>query len=168
MRLEIIIRGKKVKLLPPNVREYYLIYHAADPFEKTEGLTDWIARSAEELKSTITADDICRIEIELYAWLAREKTKEIYRAPYAPKASQNTIYFNRVYDELKLVSDFTNSSFLDLQVLDIFTFWRYYRDAVIWDCSKSEEGREYLEAAYNSMQTKPDRAAIAQLINSQK
>lgn len=168
MRLTVQLKGRKsIRLLPINVKEYYQIFRPADDTEKIFGLTDWIARSDEEKKSSITVEDLYIIEIELLNWLRTEREKEQYKAPYYKQAAQNEVYFTREYDELKLVSDYTNSSFGELQKLDIFTFWRYYRDAVIWNCSKTEEGREYLRNAYNSVQTKPDRAAIAQLISSQ-
>lgn len=168
MRLTVQLKGRKsIRLLPINVKEYYQIFHPVDDSEKIFGLTDWIARSDEEKKSSITVEDLYIIEIELLNWLRTEREKEQYKAPYYKQAAQNEVYFTREYDELKLVSDYTNSSFGELQELDIFTFWRYYRDAVIWNCSKTEEGREYLRNAYNSVQTKPDRAAIAQLISPQ-
>ncbi|WP_019678153.1 hypothetical protein [Ruminococcus flavefaciens] len=168
MRLTVQLKGRKsIRLLPINVKEYYQIFHPVNDSEKIFGLTDWIARSDEEKKSSITVEDLYIIEIELLNWLRTEREKERYKAPYYKQAAQNEVYFTREYDELKLVSDYTNSSFGELQELDIFTFWRYYRDAVIWNCSKTEEGREYLRNAYNSVQTKPDRAAIAQLISSQ-
>lgn len=168
MTLNVQLKNRKrLKLLPINVREYYQIFHPADDSEKIFGLTDWIARSDSEKKSSISVEDLYMIELELLNWLKNERKKEQYKAPYYKQAAQNETYFTRVYDELKLVSDYTNSSFGELQELDIFTFWRYYRDAVIWNCSRSEEGREYLHNAYNSVQTKPDRAAIAQLISSQ-
>nr|DAF76736.1 MAG TPA: hypothetical protein [Caudoviricetes sp.] len=33
----------------------------------------------------------------------------------------------------------------------------------MWNCSKSEAGRQYLEDAYYQMQTEPDRAALRKL-----
>lgn len=169
MRLNVqLTNGKHIRLLPINVREYYQIFHPADVMDKVEGLTDWIVRSAPAEKSIVGEMDLYKIELELLAWLKREKAKEQYKAPYYKQEPQYTVYFTRVYDELKLVSDYTNSSFRELQELDIFTFWRYYRDAVIFNCSRSEEGREYLEKAYAGEQTKPDRAAIAEIIAMQR
>ena len=169
MRLNVrLTNGNYIRLLPINVREYYQIFHPADVMDKVEGLTDWVARSSPTNKSVVGEADLYKIELELLAWLKKEKEKGQYKAPYYPQEPQFKTYFTRVYDELKLVSDYTNSSFAELQELDIFTFWRYYRDAVIFNCSRTEEGREYLEKAYAGEQTKPDRAAIAEIIAMQR
>ena len=56
----------------------------------------------------------------------------------------------------------------ELRELDLLTFWRYYRDAIIYQLKKSDAGQDYLKQAYNSEQTKPDRAGLAQYIESQK
>ena len=68
---------------------------------------------------------------------------------------------------MKFVSDYTGMNFADIRLLDILQFWRYYRDAIIYTSIQSDKGKEYLKNAYNSVQTKPDRAAIAELIESQ-
>ncbi|MCM1008984.1 MAG: hypothetical protein NC485_13940 [Ruminococcus flavefaciens] len=41
--------------------------------------------------------------------------------------------------------------------MDIFEYWSILHDAVVWNRSITEEGREYLENAYMYMQKKPDR-----------
>lgn len=46
--------------------------------------------------------------------------------------------------------------------MDYLDFLRYRRDAFIHKCSKTEEGREYLENAWRIKQTKPDRNGLRQ------
>ena len=47
-----------------------------------------------------------------------------------------------------------------MEELDLFEYFGYLHDAVVWGCSRSEAGREYLENAYYYQQTKPDREAL--------
>ena len=59
-------------------------------------------------------------------------------------------------------------NFRELRELDLLTFWRYYRDAIIYQLKKTDAGQDYLRQAYNGEQTKADRAGLAQYIASQK
>lgn len=47
-----------------------------------------------------------------------------------------------------------------MEELDLFEYFGYLHDAVVWGCSRSEAGREYLENAYYYQQTEPDREAL--------
>ena len=100
-------------------------------------------------------------------WLREQRAKEEYSPPViATEAGENELY-KTVYHEMKLVYDYSGIDFMRLRKLDVLTFWRYFRDAIIYRSKQSEQGREYLEKAHNSVQTKPDRAAIAELIRMQ-
>lgn len=157
--------GKRMYLLPPTVDEYYKIYFPVDNAEKVEGITDWIARCCIESKAIMQERDIYIAELELTKWLKGTKAgNELYRAPYHKQEQSIITHYHTTYSELKFVSDYINTGFEDIRKIDIFRFWRYYRDAVIYSCNKTEEGREYLNAAWNDMQDKPDREAIAALI----
>ena len=100
-------------------------------------------------------------------WLKELRKREEYYPPHVEGDVPETRY-NTVYHELKAVSEYTHDSFTTLEKMDVLTFWRLYRDAIIYNCNKSDEGREYLERAFANTQTKPDRAAIAQIIASQQ
>lgn len=159
--------GKTVKLPPPTVEAYYHIYHAVDDSEVTEGLCDWLTSGGPEARAYIDAVDIIKARIVLSGWLKELRKREEYYPPHVEGDVPETRYIT-VYHELKLVSEYTHDSFSELKKMDILTFWRLYRDAIIYNCNKSDEGREYLERAFANVQTKPDRAAIAQIIASQQ
>jgi hypothetical protein len=62
---------------------------------------------------------------------------------------------------MKVVSDYTRLNFGEVWALDIFEYWGYLHDAVVWNCErKGETGREYLTSAYNHSRSEPDRAAL--------
>ena len=65
-----------------------------------------------------------------------------------------------------MVQSYTGIDFLRIGELSIFDFWRYLHDAVIWNCGESEEGRKYLENAYNYKQDKPDRSGLSELLST--
>lgn len=63
-----------------------------------------------------------------------------------------------------MVQEYTGINFLELGEVGVFTFWTYLHDAVIWNNSQTEDGRKYLENAYNYKQTKPDRTGLKELM----
>ena len=163
----IFSNGKKVKLPPPTVASYYKIYHAVDIAEEIEGLCEWLG-STDTARSYIAPADIIRAKDELRIWLSELRKREEYQAPHVDGDTLPETHYKTVYHELKMVSDYTHDSFTELKQLDVLTFWRLYRDAIIYNCNKSDEGRTYLDRAFASVQTKPDRAAIAQIIAMQR
>lgn len=86
--------------------------------------------------------------------------------PYFPDKGCKAFFKNTSQEE-KTVSNYTGIDFLRLDEVGIFDFWRYLHDAVIWNCSQTEKGEEYLRNAYNYMQKKADRAALAELERSE-
>lgn len=159
---------KKSKLPPPTVDAYYKIYHGLSESEKVEGLCEWLASSSEQARAYITPIDVVKAEIELSKWLRELRQRPEYKAPTVKDDNTPEMHYITVYQELKVVSDYTGDSFSKLREMDLLTFWRYYRDAIIYNCSKSEQGIEYLDKSYNQEQTKPDRAAIAAIIEMQR
>ncbi|MBR4627788.1 MAG: hypothetical protein IKO47_08835 [Ruminococcus sp.] len=61
---------------------------------------------------------------------------------------------------MKIVGDYTRLDFIQIWLLEVFDYWGYLHDAVVWNCGRTPEGREYLETAYNHSQTEPDRARL--------
>ena len=51
-------------------------------------------------------------------------------------------------------------SFAEVYELDMFTFWALVHDAVVYNHSNSEAGREWLKNAWRLTQTEPDEAAV--------
>lgn len=170
-RLEFIFgNGKKENLPPPTVDMYYKIYHAATAEEKIEGLTNWLASNNAKTRTFIEPADVIKAEILLTDWLSKVKSLESFKAPYykEPGKTDEKLPYKAVFHELKTVSDYTGMGFLQLRELSLFTFWRYYKDAIIHNMCLSENGIEYLNKCYTSEQTKPDYAAIARLIAEQQ
>lgn len=159
--------GKTVKLPPPTVEAYYHIYHAISEIEVTEGLCDWLTSGGPQARAYIEPIDIVKSRIVLSEWLRQLRKREEYYPPHV-EGDVSEARYRTVYHELKAVSEYTRDSFSELKKIDVLTFWRLYRDAIIYNCNKSEDGREYLERAFANVQTKPDRRAIAQIIAMQK
>ncbi len=67
-----------------------------------------------------------------------------------------------------MVQEYTGIDFLRIGELSVFDFWRYLHDAVIWNCGQTEDGRNYLERAYNFQQTKPDIDGLKSLFDNTK
>lgn len=163
----ILTKGKKVKLPPPSVDAYYKIYFFAENSEKIIGLSEWLASGSEDARGDILLSDITRAEIVLSEWLRKLRQLPPYKVPHAPGDKDESPY-KTDYHELKAVSDYTGMNFRELRELDLLTFWRYYKDAIIYKLKKTEAGQEYLRRAWNTEQTKPDREAIAQIIAAQR
>lgn len=63
-----------------------------------------------------------------------------------------------------MVQEYTGIDFLRIDEIGIFDYWRFLHDAVVWNCNQSEDGRKYLESAYNYKQDKPDRNGLKELM----
>ena len=62
----------------------------------------------------------------------------------------------------KVVASYAGISIFHVQELDVFTYWQLLRDAVIYVCQKTEQGRDYLERCWAAEQTEPDRKMLRQ------
>ena len=80
--------------------------------------------------------------------------------PYYPEEREDKAYFNNPSSDVKLVSNYTGLDFYAVEDMEIFEYYGYLHDAVVWGCSKTRSGREYLENAYYYSQTEPDRKAL--------
>ena len=60
----------------------------------------------------------------------------------------------------KLVMDYCHLNIAQVQELPIDTYLFLMREAMIYENSQTEEGREYLNNCWRIEQTKPDRKAI--------
>ena len=168
MRIRFDLKCRRsIELPPPTVDIYYKIYHPASEQEKTEGVIEWLGSGKLEDRAYIQAEDIPTAEVFLNLWLREKRGEEQYTPPHISTDTADDTPYKTEFHEMKFVSDYTNMNFQELRGLDVLTFWRYYRDAIIYKGIQSEHGKEFLNNAYNSVQTKPDRLAIAELIQSQ-
>lgn len=81
------------------------------------------------------------------------------KIPYYPSGDDKGHYEVNTLEE-KIVSEYTGYNFKEIEDLDIFLYWLYLRDAVIYNCNKTEKGREYLENCWRIEQTEPDRQRL--------
>lgn len=87
----------------------------------------------------------------------REERRPKLITPYFPEHSEKAAYYECVSSDIKIVSDYTRLNFMQIDDLEVFDYYGYLHDAVVWNCNRTEEGREYLEEAYLHKQTEPDR-----------
>ena len=90
-------------------------------------------------------------------------------APFYPETTGKRAFFANSTVEEKTVSEYTGLNFAELLELNVFDYWRYYHDAIVWNASQTEKGELYLEKAYlyqkNKGAEKADRAALAEFVN---
>jgi hypothetical protein len=86
--------------------------------------------------------------------------------PYAPPEKESRAFFKNTTQAEKIVQEYTGIDFLRIGETGLFTFWRYLHDAVVWNNSQTDSGREYLEKAYVFQQTKPDVEGLKSLLSS--
>lgn len=68
----------------------------------------------------------------------------------------------------KLVMDYCRLNIAQVQELQIDTYLFLMREAMIYENSRTEEGREYLHNCWRMEQTKPDRKAIREKTGKKK
>lgn len=134
---------------PPTVREYLVLKYSentADVVAVAKNIAE--LNSFAEFQSFLT-DYLTEIETE------RENNPNL-QTPYFPEYSEEKQYYNCNSTDIKIVSDYTRLNFRQIQELDIFTFWAWLHDAVVWDCNKSRNGRNYLKKCWANSQKTPD------------
>lgn len=140
----------------PTVMEYLVLKYSentADVVAVAKNITE--LNSMEEFQGFLT-EYLTEIETE------RAENPQL-QTPYYPKEDEQEHYYNCNSTDIKLVSDYTRLNFCQIHELDIFTFWAWLHDAVVWDCNKSEDGRDYLEKCWTNSQTEPDRTALREI-----
>ena len=90
----------------------------------------------------------------------RKRIRPKLNVPYYPENGGSKAFFKNSSSDVKIVSDYTGYNFKEVYDLGIFDYWGYLHDAVVWNCGRSDAGKEYLENAYYYQQTEPDRKAL--------
>lgn len=85
---------------------------------------------------------------------------------YPPKDNMEINYIVESISE-KNVADYLKISVLDVEKLDYITYLFFLREAFIFNCSQTDEGKEYLKNAYRLEQTSPDREKLRKKIKEQ-
>lgn len=70
--------------------------------------------------------------------------------------------------EEKTIADYLNISLFDVLKLNILEFKFYLREAFIFNCSKTEEGLEYLKNAKRIETTDIDRTKLRETFGSNR
>lgn len=67
----------------------------------------------------------------------------------------------------KRVAEYLRISMLEVDELDLVSYLFYLREAVIYNNSQTEDGREYLRNANRLEQTSPDRKKLREKFKNQ-
>lgn len=67
----------------------------------------------------------------------------------------------------KRVAEYLRISMLEVEELDLIEYLFFKREAFIYNCSQTEEGREYLRNAKRLEQTSPDRKKLREKFKKQ-
>ncbi|WP_242850468.1 hypothetical protein [Clostridium botulinum] len=68
--------------------------------------------------------------------------------------------------EEKIVCEYTGYTFYQLEDLEAFEYWLLLRDAIVYNYTQTEAGREYLENCWRLEQTKPDRKSLREKVGT--
>lgn len=80
--------------------------------------------------------------------------------PFYPRDKGDEIHYKLLTRPEKLVMDYCNIDIYEVQEMEIDIYLFFMREAMIFENSKSEEGREYLKDCWRMEQTKPDREGL--------
>ena len=81
------------------------------------------------------------------------------KVPYCPDKDNKGHYKTNTLEE-KLVAEYAGYNFDRIEELEVTEYWLLLRDAVVYNCQQTEEGRDYLEKCWLADQTEPDRNAL--------
>lgn len=150
--------GSKIYLNPPALRDYDIIRKSGDSAEIIGAVFRCFGEKYEYIVQKFTVKDLCTFIEDLIAWVLSEREKDRnLQTPYVPEESEFKPYLLNKSGDLKIVSDYTGLNFNEVYQLEIFDFWQYLHDAVVWNCSRTAEGKDYLERAYLLKKKEPDR-----------
>ena len=150
--------GLKIKLKPPALRAYYELIESGRSDDILIAVAHCCRQESDWIIQNFTANDLCKFIEKFAVWIRSEREKDLnLQTPYVPEESDYKPYLSNKSGDLKIVSDYTGLNFNEVYQLEIFDYWQYLHDAVVWNCSKTEQGRDYLEKAYMLKQTEPER-----------
>ena len=154
--------GSVLVLGTPTVRECEGIFSPCNTDEFVSAAESYLSRNLGNvnIKPTLQTTDIIALKIELGAWLANIKTDPIYQPPIVQSTAQDAVAYKCMTAHIKVTAEYTRMSFVKIYALPITEYWKYYRDAIIWNYSKTEEGLEKLKEAKAMSSAEPDREAL--------
>lgn len=168
----ILNNGTGLEIKPPTLRMYYKkLLAAGNDNELIVAIAEICNRNYNEIHidknyilDNFTVNDLHNFLIKLPEWIKSEiENDPLLKLPYLPENSENKAFLENNTADLKIVSDYTNLNFNEILELEIFEFRNYLHDAVIWNLSKSEKGREQLEKAYVIRKKDPDLTELRKI-----
>lgn len=157
------VNAEELIMGEPTVRECDGILSSATNSELIEAVAAYLSRNQQGVivKEKLIAADIILVQIKLNEWLASIKTSPAYQAPrIEPDSDAEELPYNCTTTHIKAVAEYARMSFLEVYELRITEFWKLFRDAIIWNYSRTKEGIDKLEHAKNMSQTEPDRGRM--------
>jgi len=156
------IGGQVLTIGIPTVRECDGIFTPVNYYEQIEAVESYLARNIEGItvRDKLSALDIIVLEVRLGAWLAQLKETPEYKAPPVQSTAQTVLPYDCTTTHIKAVAEYARMSFIEVWSLPITDFWKLYRDAIIWNYSRTAEGIDQLEHAKAISATEPDREKL--------
>ncbi|MBR3421545.1 MAG: hypothetical protein IKG98_05730 [Ruminococcus sp.] len=157
------VNAEELIMGEPTVRECDGILSSATNSELIEAVAAYLSRNQQGVivKEKLIAADIILVKIKLNEWLASIKTSPAYQAPrIEPDSDAEELPYNCTTTHIKAVAEYARMSFLEVYELRITEFWKLFRDAIIWNYSRTEAGIEKLRHAKCMSQTEPDRDSL--------
>ena len=162
INMDFIYKNKKVPL--PTVRQFYVLKYL-ETYEAEEVLEV----ICELISGVETVYDVFDFSDKFVSWLEEQRNKNPdLKTPYAPPEKKYPRYYNCNTADMKQVSEYTKLNFSQVEELNVFVFWRYLHDCIVWQGEQTETGREYLENAHIYEQTKPDRKALREIFSEKE
>lgn len=155
--------GKQILTMEvPTVRECDGLFRPVNSYEQIEAAESYFSRNIEgvSVRDKLTATDILALTVRLGAWLAQIKETAAYKAPPVQSTAQIVVPYNCTTTHIKAVAEYARMSFLEVWNLPITDFWKLFRDAIIWNYSRTAEGIDQLEHAKAISATEPDREKL--------
>ena len=85
--------------------------------------------------------------------------------PFPSQTEGEGFFYDVPTFDLKVVSDYSGLTMLEVWNLRYFTYCRLLRDSIIYQLSRSDDGITKLKEAYAFEQTAPDLGAIEKFNN---
>lgn len=146
----------------PTVRECEGIFVPVNGYEKIDATEKYLSRNIEGItvRDKLSVTDILTLEVRLGAWLAQLKEAPEYKAPPVQSTAQTVLPYDCTTTHIKAVAEYARMSFSEVWELPITDFWKLFRDAIIWNYSRTAEGIDQLEHAKAISATEPDREKL--------
>lgn len=160
--MQVTFKGQTLDVLPP--KKSVLGELLKDTTESEFIKLCAICLSNNKQNHSFSADDLSKkdavVFYESFVYFINQmrETPEL-KIPYYPEQNDDIKYNIETFSE-KLVAEYSGLSFFEVEELNIIDFWLLLRNAIIYNRSQTEGGREYLENCWRCEQTEPNRESL--------